>query len=534
MKPRLFAGALLAILTSGLMQPPAAEAAQSCDSLMSLKLPDTTISAATLVTEGPFTPPPVAGARAGAPPPVPSFCRVQLTVRPQITIEVWMPATGWNGKFEGVGGGGFAGVISYPALATALRAGYATASTDTGHTGTDGQFALGHPELVVDFGYRAIHEMTVKGKLITEAFYGMKSRESYFAGCSTGGRQGLAEAQRYPDDYDGIVSGAPAIDWQRLLLSGRWNSEATLKDPDSYIPPSKLLAINNATIAACDAIDGVKDGLVADGRQCKFDPVAIACQNGDSPNCLTAKQTDALKKIYAGSRDADGRQIYPGLLPGVERGWGAFTTGQERERSLDHFFSSGYMKYFVYQDANWDPMTFDFTKDLATVDKDQKNRVALETMNSDLKPFRDRGGKLILYHGWGDDAISPLNTINYYKMVVDETTGGPKAADARAPEDAKFNQAAQKTGEFMRLFMVPGMNHCGGGPGPNTFDAVTALSNWVEKKQAPDVLMGSHVTNGTTDLTRPLCPYPQVATYSGQGDVKDAANFSCQTRVGVR
>src|SRR5580765_5042509 len=292
MRLRLLAGAFLGILTSGLMQPPAAEAAQSCDSLMSLQLPDTTISAATLVAEGPFTPPPppVAGARAGAPLPVPSFCRVQLTVRPQITIEIWMPATGWNGKFEGVGGGGFAGVISYPALATALRAGYATASTDTGHTGADGQFALGHPELVVDFGYRAIHEMTVKGKLITEAFYGTAPRESYFIGCSTGGRQGLAEAQRYPDDYDGIVSGAPAINWTHLLVSGVALGLATLKDPESYIPTSKLPAIHAASVAACDLTDGVKDGLVSDPRVCKFDPSAMVCAVGDTPACLTPKQ----------------------------------------------------------------------------------------------------------------------------------------------------------------------------------------------------------------------------------------------------
>jgi feruloyl esterase len=185
------------------------------------------------------------------------------------------------------------------------------------------------------------------------------------------------------------------------------------------------------------------------------------------------------------------------------------------------------LKFFVFQDPNADAMAFDFVKDLARVENDARNNAALETMNPNLKPFRDRGGKLILYHGWGDDAISPLNTINYFKMVVEKTTGGPKAADASAPEDTKFKQAAQKTGDFMRLFMVPGMNHCGGGPGPNTFDAVTALSNWVERKQAPDMLLGAHVMNGMTDLTRPLCPYPQVAHYSGQGDVKDAANFSC-------
>jgi len=532
MNKRIFA-VVIAGTVVGLWMLPIAAAAQACESLTSLKLPATTITSAEVIPEGPFAPPPpsqpVPGPLAGGPLRVPSFCRVQLTVAPQIRVEVWMPATGWNGKFEGVGGGGYAGIISYPAMAAALRAGYATASTDTGHAGgvADGRFALGHPELVIDFGYRAIHEMTVKGKQIVEAFYGTAPREAYFVGCSTGGRQGLAEAQRYPDDYSGIVSGAPAIDWPHLLISGVWNAQATLKDPASYIPPTKLTAINEATLAACDGTDGVKDGLVADGRQCKFDPSSLVCREGDSATCLTPKQAEALQKIYTGPRSADGKQIYPGRPPGVERGWDTFTTGSEPGQAASLILGGAYLKYFVLQDANADPMAFDFATDMKKVDKDDKNIAALQTFNANLKPFRDRGGKLILYHGWGDDAISPLNTINYFKMVVDKTTGGPKAADASAPEDAAFQQAARKTGDFMRLFMVPGMNHCGGGPGPNTFDAVTALSNWVEKKQAPDVLLGSHMTNGVADLTRPLCPYPQVAQYSGQGDVKDAANFSC-------
>jgi feruloyl esterase len=527
MSKRVSAVVLAGSLAALFWTPSAAMAAQPCESLASLKVPDTSITAASVVPAGPFIANPAATGRGGAPPTVPAFCRVQLTVTPQINVEVWMPASGWNGKFEGVGGGGYAGAISYAAMVTALNAGYATASTDTGHVGGDGRFALGHPELVIDFGYRAIHEMTVKGKQIVEAFYGTAPRESYFVGCSTGGRQGLAEAQRYPDDYSGIVSGAPAIDWPHLLISAVWNSQATLKDPASYIPPTKLAAINEATLAACDAADGVKDGLVADGRQCKFDPSSLVCREGDSPTCLTPKQVEALNKIYTGPRYADGKQIYPGRLPGVERGWGNFTTGPEPGRAANLILGGGYLKYFVLQDANADPLVFDFATDMPKVDKDEKDIAALQTFDANLKPFRDRGGKLILYHGWGDDAISPLNTINYFKTVVDKTTGGPKAASATAPEDATFQQAARKTGDFMRLFMVPGMNHCGGGPGPNTFDAVTALSNWVEKKQAPDMLLGSHMTNGVADLTRPLCPYPQAAQYSGQGDVKDPTNFKC-------
>ena len=333
-----------------LSMPAAATAAQSCDSLASLKLSDTAVTAASLVQEGSFSPPSaVAGGQAGAPLPVPAFCRVQLTVAPQINIEVWMPASGWNGKFEGVGGGGFAGVISYGALATALRAGYAAASTDTGHRGNTAEFALGHPELVVDFGYRAIHEMTVKGKQIVDAFYGTAPRQSYFVGCSTGGRQALAEAQRFPDDYDGIVAGAPAINWTHLLLSGVSLGLATLKDPESYIPASKLPAIQAASVAACDLTDGVKDGLISDPRACKFDPSTLVCAGGDTAACLTPKQAAALKHVYEGT-SFDGRTIDPGRLPGVERGWGGFITGASAGRSVGYTYGTDYMKYFVFGD----------------------------------------------------------------------------------------------------------------------------------------------------------------------------------------
>jgi feruloyl esterase len=514
----------------GLWTPHIAAAAQPCESLTSLKLPDTTITAASLVDTGSFTPPTPTGGPTAAALTTPPFCRVQLTVAPQIRSEVWMPTSGWNGKFEGVGGGGFAGVIVYGALANALRSGYATASTDTGHQGNTAEFALGHPELVVDFGYRAIHEMTVKGKQITEAFYGQAPRESYFVGCSTGGRQALSEAQRYPNDYDGIVAGAPAIDWTHLNISGIWFGLSTLKDPESYIPASKLPAIHAASVAACDLTDGVKDGLISDPRACTFKPSTIVCKGADGNDCLTSKQAEALDKIYAGTKSADGRMVYPGRMPGVQRGWGNFVTGTAPGTAALYVYSTGFLKYFVYGDPQWDYRTWDFDKDLRTVEGDEKVRSIMDTWNPALRRFRDRGGKLILYHGWGDDAISPLNTINYFKMVVEKTTGGPKAADALASEDEAFRKSAQKTGEFLRLYMVPGMNHCGGGQptGPSTFDAVMALSNWVEKKQAPDTLLGSHMANGAADLTRPLCPYPAVAQYSGQGDVKDAANFSCR------
>ena len=493
--------------------------AASCDSLTALTLADTTIKAATLVPAGPFVAPgrgaaPPAGGRQGAPPPmVPAICRVELTVSPAVNIEVWLPATGWNGKFQGVGGGGYAGIVSYPALVAAVNAGYAAASTDTGHVDGDSAFALGHPELVVDFGYRAIHEMTVKGKAITEAFYGNAAKQAYFVGCSTGGRQALAEAQRYPADYDGLVAGAPAINWAHLLVSSLWTGLATLKDEASYIPVAKLAAANDASLAACDALDGVKDGIVDDPRRCTFDPAVIQCRGDDSPECLTAKQVEALRKIYDGARYANGKPIYPGRLPGTERAWTAFTAGPRPGAGLSHVFGVGYIKNFVFADPNWDFKAWDMATDMPKVDADQKNRSVMDTWNPDLRPFRDRGGRLLLYHGWGDDAISPISTINYFREVAAVTTGG---------------KAADKAGDFVRLFLVPGMGHCNGGPGPTAFDGVGAIARWVENKQAPAQLLGSHLTAGIADLTRPLCPYPMTAQYSGQGSTTDAANFSCK------
>jgi feruloyl esterase len=531
MKTRIF-GALCALTLTAFFGVTAANAAngsQPCDSLSSLKLPDTTITSATAVPAGPWAPPAAAGAQ-NAPRPVdlPAFCRVQLTVAPAIKIEVWMPATGWNGNFEGVGGGGFAGVIAYPALANALKEGYATASTDTGHEGNNAEFALGHPDLLVDFGYRAIHEMTVKAKALVEKFYSAPPRLSFFNGCSTGGRQGLTEAQRFPEDYNGIIAGAPANDWSHLQTRGLLVGIATLQDEDSYIPRTKLAAIQNASVAACDTIDGVKDGLVDDPRKCNFDPSVLLCKGADSDSCLNAKQVEALKKVYAAAKYPDGKVAYPAYEPGTESGWGNFTTGAGPGKAVLLGYGVGYMKFFVLGNSDWDYHTWDAAKYMPLVDNGV-NRAAYDSSSTDLKAFRDHGGKLISYQGWGDDAVSPLHTIGYFKGVVASVTGvGKGSTDALAPETPEINKAMEQSGSFYRLFMVPGMNHCGGGTGPNVFDGFNALVNWVDKKQAPDQIVATHMTNGAPDRTRPLCPYPQTAQYSGSGSIDDAANFACK------
>ena len=476
-------------------------AAAPCESLQTLALSETTILSATAVPEGSFTPP-TAGPTA-KPLRMPAACRVVGRVPPAVNFEVWMPVSGWNGKFQAVGGGGFAGVISYGAIATALNRGYATASTDTGHATPGGSWALGHPELVIDFGYRAIHEMTVRAKAIVEAFYGKGPRYSYFVGCSTGGRQGLMEAQRFPNDYDGIVAGAPANYWTHMPAGNLFMAAATLKDEATRLPAAKLAALNKGAIAACDARDGVADGLIGNPQHCAFDPGILQCTAGESEACLTAAQVGAARTIYGPALNPRTREeIFPGMPPGSELTWGALAGGpQPFVIALDFY------KYFVFSNPDWDWTTMDFDKDVAA--GEEKVGKVLNAVDPDLRAFKSRGGRLILYHGWNDQLITAFNTINYYTKV--SKTMGAAATD-----------------EFVRLFMAPGMLHCAGGPGPNTFDAVGALEQWVEHGRKPSELIASHSTEGVVNRTRPLCPYPQVAVHTGTGSVDVAASFVCK------
>jgi len=483
--------------------------AAPCESLGTLTLTDAKVTTAERVAAGTFSPPAV---EVGAPPrsnpfrDLPEFCRVAATLTPtsdsDIKIEVWLPANGWNGKFQAVGNGGWAGVISYPAMADAIRAGYATASTDTGHVGGRGTFALGHPEKLIDFSWRSEHEMTVKAKTIIDAFFGRAPALSYWNGCSTGGRQGLKEAQKFPEDYDGIIAGAPA---NRTAIS-LWIAHAVLKDPASYIPPAKYPLVHRAAVAACDGLDGVKDGLIDDPRACTFDPAVLLCTDGDAPSCLTAPQVTAAKKIYApATNPRTGQRLFNSLVPGTELGWGAQAAGPAPSPLIDDQY-----RYVVFKDPNWDWKTFDFDQDV--IRGDRPENLIMNATDPDMKRFFARGGKLLLYHGWSDPLVPALNTIAYYDSVVQNLGGASKAADK------------------VRLFLAPGMGHCGGGEGPNAFDKVAALERWVEQGKAPDLLRASHATNGSVDRTRPLCPYPQVAKYKGSGNVDDAANFSCATR----
>ena len=512
------AGLCLLSVTVCVPQALAAPAHTACASLLAMKLPDTTITAAEEVTGGALTP---QGSRPLT--ELPAFCRVAAVTRPAVKFEVWLPLDTWNGKFQGVGNGANAGAIGYPAMVTALKRGYATASTDTGHqteNSRDGAWAIGHPELVADFGYRAIHVTAENGKKIVNTFYSEPAKHSYFVACSTGGRQALMEAQRFPTDYDGIIAGAPAANWSRFQTGGHmWVANAFNKDPESYLPAAKLKALGDAVNAACDKSDDIADGVIADPRKCTFDAKTLQCPAGtDSAACLTPKQAKAVNDVWSGSHTSRGELIYPGYMRGAEAsagGWNAYMTGTGPLSGNHWEQASNVLKYLVFENPKWDYRSFDVEKDAAFAEK--KLGKTLDAFDPDLTRFRESGGRLLLYHGWNDPSISPLNTINYYEQVMAlvKKNGGAQNAEAR-------------TQEFARLFMAPGMMHCGGGPGPNSFDMVAALEQWVEQKQPPERITASHTTNGVVDRTRPLCVYPKSASYSGAGSTDDAANFVCK------
>ena len=500
--------------------------ATPCEDLAKQSLPNATITSVQRVPAGSFQPP-----EGNAIPVSAAFCRVSLVLQPSpdsdIRLEVWLPISGWNGKFQGIGNGGFAGTIGYAAMAAAIAKSYAAAATDTGHRAsfTDATWALGHQEKITDFGYRAIHESSEKGKALVKVFYGQAPKRSFFNSCSNGGRQALMEAQRYPADYDGIIAGAPANYWTGLLSQAVYNDTA-MAGP-GYISTSKLPAITTAVIAACDSIDGVKDGVIENPSQCKFNPSVLMCQGGDSDSCLTGPQVATLKKLYDGPRNSKGQQIMPGYSPGGESEMGAWTpwiTGTEPSKSLMHAFGTQFYSNMVFEKSDWDPKTFNINRDMKIAE--EKVGAILNATNPDLRAFKARGGKLMLYHGWNDSAIPATDTINYYQSVVQR-------------------MGAKDTSEFVRLYLVPGMQHCAGGAGPNVFgqtgvpttdpqhDIAAALERWVEDGIAPKEIIATKYKSGQNPSsgvlrTRPLCPYPQTASYKGSGSTDEASSFVCK------
>ena len=504
----------------------AASPAMDCKNLAGMKLPQTTIVSAELVEAGAFKAP------GGDPlPDLKAFCRVAGIIKPSsdsdIKFEVWLPATGWNGRLWGSSNGGFAGDMPYESsgggsLGAEVAEGYAAVGTDTGHQGgpTDASWAIGHPEKVIDYGYRAIHETTVRAKAIVAAFYGRKATHAYFTGGSNGGRQALIEAQRYPDDYDGIIAGAPVIDYTHVFAGLAVIDFVSfgVGEKAGYLPPGKLPTIEAAALAACDNVDGIKDGVIDDPRRCSFDPSALLCQGPETDKCLTQPQLSALRTIYSGQALPGGATL-PGYSAGAETGWDGWITGSPQAESFFHKFATGYFGDLVFGDPKWDFHSFDPDRDIRMAD--QKLAPIMNATDPDLKKFVAHGGKLILYHGWADQVIPPLATVNYYERLR-EMLGQKVSAGS------------------VRLFMVPGLLHIFGGPGPNSFGQFAAgagdpntkigaaLQRWVEEGTAPErIIATKRKSNGDVLRTRPLCAYPNVAHYRGAGSTDDAASFEC-------
>jgi feruloyl esterase len=506
---RIACAAALSAVTffAGLVPAVAQQAADACAALNALELENLESIEAAAIPRGPFDLPAtrIEPARTVT---LPAHCRVRGVVAPAIRFEVWLPlAAAWNGRFQAVGGGGFAGVISYSALVRALEGGYATASTDTGHVAPDVEW-LGDARLLRDYGYRAIYEMTAKAKAAIQAYYGRAADYDYFIGCSTGGRQGLMQAQRFPDDYDGIVSGAPVNFFVATHYTQLWTALAAKQTSDeSILSAADLELVSAAALAQCDATDGVADGVIEDPQTCDFDPGALQCSGTAAGQCLREDQVTALRKIYAGPTDPrTGARLHPGFKPSGETEWNVVTDSGLVEIPREYFARS------AFKDPSWDWRTFDFGEDV-----EQASRATAEILdatNPDLSAFRTRGGKLIVYHGWNDQVIPPEGSINYYESVEAALTPGA-------------NGSNQETRDFYRLFMVPGMAHCRGGPGTSEFDEQKAIEAWVERGIAPDRIEASHLENGVVTRTRPLCPYPQTAQYDGTGDTNDTTNFVC-------
>ena len=482
----------------------AAAGAGACSQLTGLKIKGLRVDATEAVpADARFAfPPSVFNMMAGPNPGVSgvAFCRVAGTIETEIAFELWLPQD-WNGRFLGVGNGGLTGAINFPSMSDGLKRGFAVASTDTGHKTAQGFFDSswidGHPQRVVDFGHRGHHLMAEVSKQIVAAYYGRPAKFNYYNGCSSGGWQGFTEAQKYPGDYDGIVAGAPAFNFVQLQTRGFWLNRLESLDPAGELPAGKLKLVVDAALARCDAEDGVRDGVM-DPSRCDFDPAQLQCTAGDADSCLTGPQVARVRLIYGPHKSPGGMSLYPGnaygapastVLPGPD---GAAVA---RPMILQ-----------VAHDPRWTPETFDPDHDIPILEKDVGP--TLSSYDPDLKAFNARGGKIVMYHGWADPLLSPYNSIAYYRQV--QATVGP------AP-----------TAGFLRLFMVPGMGHCTGGPGTDQFDGLSAVQAWVEKGEAPTRLLASHMNKGVADRPRPLCPYPLAAKYKGAGSTDDAANFTC-------
>lgn len=538
------------LLATGLLSVPQAAAYTAvCPDLAALQLPDAVVTAASLVTSGAFTPlggTPLTG--------LPVFCRVEGVSRPtadsEIGFEVWIPQDErWNGKFLQVGMIAYAGTFEYRAMAPFVQRGYAVAATDGGHKGVpyaNASWALGHPEKIIDWGYRAHKQTTDHAKAIIRGYTARDPSRSYFYGASTGGRDALMVAQRNPQDFDGIIVDGPALFWTHLAAAWLWTEQALFTDPASWIPPTKLPAIQSAVLAACDGLDGLADGIVSDPRDCRFDPGVLQCVGADVPGCLTAPQVTALGKIIDGPKNPrTGARISSGYgvaAAAADSSWAVSITGPEPSMPLSEhaFLGNSFFANMVNDvgDAAYDFRAFDLDRDVPLADNRMIHGETLAAVvnatDPNLAGLKARGGRIIMYTGWEDPIIPPRNVIDYYESVI--AAQGPAAG----------RKAVSRTRDFFRFFLVPGMSHFSGGTGPDSFgspygqpglqvdrqhDVLSALEAWVELGIAPESIVAAKYVNGNPALgvarTRPICAYPQIARWTGTGNPDEAVNFVC-------
>ncbi len=480
-------------------------AGADCATLAQLSLPNTQIDEAAVIAKGAYPAPVGQNGQPQNPAlyaSLPAFCRVKATLRPSadsdIKVEVWLPQEGWNGRLQAVGNGAFSSTPQYGALAQALAAGYTGVATNTGKEGNSGDTLIGRPEKLKDWGYRAVHEMTVTAKAVITARYGSPAKYSYWNSCSTGGRQGLVAAEYFPEDFDGIADGDAANPMTRNQASTIFSTLAVNQEEAGFLSAAKWQAYRNAVMEKCDAIDGLKDGLLENPMACKFEPKEMLCKNGDNDSCLTAPQIAALSRVHAGMKNPrTGESLHPGWQVGAVPNTNMMVGRRPEQVAIDTF-------RVLFNNPDWDYKTMDFDKDIARADQLGRNLMDASDPTR-LKAFLARGGKLMMYHGWSDTNISPLLGLDYYNKAV------------------AANGGRAKTDNSIRMFMLPGLGHCG-----PYFDKMPPIVDWVENGKAPDRIVVNHAgPDGKVTRTRPACVWPQIAKYNGTGSIDEAANFSC-------